>query len=44
MKCVGDLESIVSLESVAMKYSTNYEEVIFEIIDRLVRTKLTFAA
>ncbi|WMV41117.1 hypothetical protein MTR67_034502 [Solanum verrucosum] len=32
-KCVGDLTSIVPLDSVAVKYSLIYEEVPFEILD-----------
>ena len=36
-KCVGDLASIVPLESVAVKDSLTYEEVPVEILDRQVR-------
>ena len=33
-KCVGDLASIVSLESVAVKDSLSYEDVPVEILER----------
>ena len=33
-KCLGDLASVVSLESVAVKYSLSYEDVPVEILDR----------
>ena len=36
-KCVGDLASIVPLESVAVKDSLSYEDVQLEILDRQVR-------
>ena len=36
-KYVGDLASIVPLESVAVKYSLSYEDVPVEILDRQVR-------
>ncbi|WMV24305.1 hypothetical protein MTR67_017690 [Solanum verrucosum] len=36
-KCVGDPTSIVTLESVAMKDSLTYEEVLVEILDRQVQ-------
>ncbi|WMV19310.1 hypothetical protein MTR67_012695 [Solanum verrucosum] len=36
-KCVGDPTSIVPLESVAMKDSITYEDVLVEILDRQVR-------
>ena len=36
-KCVGDLASIVSFESVAVKDSLSYEDVPVEIIDHPVR-------
>ncbi|WMV25953.1 hypothetical protein MTR67_019338 [Solanum verrucosum] len=36
-KCVGDLASIVPLESVAVKDSLSYEDVPVEILDRQVR-------
>ena len=32
-KCVGDLTSIVPLESVAVKDSLSYEDVLVEILD-----------
>ena len=35
-KCVGDPASIVSLESMAVKYSLYYEDVPVEILDRQV--------
>ena len=35
-KCVGDPASIVSLESVVVKYSLYYEDVPVEILDRQV--------
>ena len=36
-KCLGDLASVVSLESVAVKYSLSYEDVQVEILDCQVR-------
>ena len=36
-KCVGDPASIVPLESVAVKDSLSYEDVLVEILDRQVR-------
>ena len=33
-KCVGDLASVVPLESVAVKHSLSYEDVPVEIFDR----------
>ena len=36
-KCVGDPVSIVPLKSVAMNDSLSYEDVLVEILDRLVR-------
>ena len=36
-KCVGDLTSIVPLESVAVKDSLSYEDVLVEILDRQVK-------
>ena len=36
-KCVGDLASIVSLESVAVKDSLSYEDVLVDILDLQVR-------
>ena len=36
-KCVGDLASVVSLESMAVKDSLSYEDVPVEILDRQVR-------
>ena len=35
--CVGDLVSLVPLESVAVKDSLSYEDVLVEILDRQVR-------
>ena len=37
-KCVGDLASIVSLESVEVKYSLYYEDVLVDILELNVRT------
>ena len=37
-KCVGDLTSIVPLESVAVKDSLSYEDVLVEILDRQFRS------
>ena len=36
-KCVGDQASIAPLESVVVKYSLSYEDVLVEILDRQVR-------
>ncbi|WMV41126.1 hypothetical protein MTR67_034511 [Solanum verrucosum] len=36
-KCVGDPASVVSLETMAIKYSLSYEDVPVEILDRQVR-------
>ncbi|WMV24191.1 hypothetical protein MTR67_017576, partial [Solanum verrucosum] len=36
-KCIGDLTSIVPLESLSIKESLSYEEVLVEIFDRQVR-------
>ena len=36
-KCVGDPTSIVPLESLAVKDSLSYEDVLVEILDRQVR-------
>ena len=36
-KCVGDLASVVPLETVAVKDSLSYEDVPVEILDRQVR-------
>ena len=36
-KCVGDLASVVSLESMAVKDSLSYEDVPVEILDRQVK-------
>ena len=36
-KCVGDLSSIVSLESVGVKYSLSYDDVPIDILECQVR-------
>ena len=37
-KCVGDPASVVPLESVAVKHSLSYEDVLVEILDRQFRS------
>ena len=35
-KCIGDLNSIVALESVDVKKSLSYEEYLLDILDRQI--------